>query len=213
MKKLIFLALAVCLVGCGKEADSTGKNIEVEKSKLKPISEYAYTKYSKDQFPKTYSNWGDEWVAKFPEFEKQAANKIASEVNSCDSIEMVALSDNKSTPKKEAVFFVDCSNGERFYVSQKELTSLNSIKSQSEKAMSQDDAFLNCQQLVKSSSKYPSSVNFKILDTSGFTAKTTGNVVINIGFDAKNDFGVDVSAKARCVFTTDGESEITITQS
>lgn len=194
------------------------ENIEIEKiesasaSKALEISQYAYTSYSKEGFPKTYAIWGDEWVAKFPEMERKVAQKIANASNSCDAIEIVSLSDTRSLPKQEAVFFVDCSNGERFYVSQNELDITAPVKSQSEKAVSQDKAFDDCMQMVKMNTKYPSSINFKILDTNGFTAKTTGNVVIILGFEAKNSLGAELPAKARCVFTPDGEKGITITE-
>ena len=178
----------------------------------KKINEFAYSKYTKDQFPRLYATWGDDWVGKLPEFERQAAQKIANESNSCDSIDMVALSENRSTPQKEAIFFVDCANGERFYVSQNDFNSSKEIRSQTEKAISQSTAFENCRQLIKANTKYPSSVNFKLLDSSGFTAKTTGNVVVVLGFEAKNSFGADMPAKAKCIFTPDGEKEINITE-
>ena len=116
----------------------------------------------------------------------------------------------KAHQKKEAVFFVDCANGERFYVSQNDLANTQEIKSQTEKAISQSEALDSCIQMVKANTKYPSSVNFKMLDSGGFTAKTTGNVVVTLGFEAKNSLGAEVSAKARCVFTPDGESEVNI---
>lgn len=210
MKKIIFLVLLAGLVGCSREESTVSP--ESINDLPKPISEYVYTKYTKDQFPRLYQNWGDEWVAKISELEKKAVHKIANERNSCDSIEMAALSENKSTPKKEAVFFIDCANGERFYVSQNDLDSGVEIRSQTEKAISQSDAYDQCIQMVKLNAKYPSTVNFKMLDSNGFTAKTTGNVVINLSFDAKNSFGAELPAKARCVFTPDGKKEINITE-
>jgi hypothetical protein len=210
VNKIILLVLAVGLIGCSSEPNGSKNNNEIDQKLPKPISEYAYTNYSKDQFPKTYAQWGEDWISKISNFEKQVAQKIANESNTCDSIEMVSLSDNKSTPKKEAVFFVDCANGERFYVSQNDLADTQEIKSQTEKAISQSEALESCIQMVKANTKYPSSVNFKMLDSGGFTAKTTGNVVIALGFEAKNSLGAEVSAKARCVFTPDGESEVSI---
>lgn len=201
---LILIIFAFILYKCSPRGS--------DDSSPKPISEYVYTKYTKDQFPRLYENWGEDWVIKIAELERQAVYKIASEHNSCDSIEMAALSENKSTPKKEAVFFIDCANGERFYVSQNDLGSDVEIRSQTEKAVNQSDAYDQCVEMVKLNAKYPSTVNFKMLDSNGFTAKTTGNVVINLSFDAKNSFGAELPAKARCVFTPDGEKEINITE-
>ncbi|ENW29368.1 hypothetical protein PFCIP103579_3122 [Prolinoborus fasciculus] len=210
MKKIILLALAIGLLGCGGEVESPKKSNTSEQSGPKKISQYAYNNYSIDQFPRLYAEWGEDWVKRISELEKQAVQKIANEPNTCDSIDMVALSDNRSTPKKEAVFFVDCVNGERFYVSQTDLVGTKEIKSQTQKAISQTDAFDRCRDMVKANAKYPTSVNFKLLDSSGFTAATTGNVVVMLGFEAKNSFGAELPAKARCVFTPEGKGEISI---
>ncbi|WP_333666011.1 hypothetical protein [Acinetobacter guillouiae] len=211
MKNILILSIFVGLFGCSKKVEDT-TTVSSESTLPKHISEHAYNEYTIDQFPRLYEKWGKDWIVKISELEKKAANKIANENNSCDSIDMVALSENKSTPKKEAVFFVDCINGERFYVSQNDLDSTKEIKSQTEKAISQSKAFDQCIQMVKANTKYPSSVNFKMLDSNGFTAKTTGNVAINLGFEAKNSFGADIPARARCIFTPDGVNEITITE-
>ncbi|MFW1942918.1 hypothetical protein ACG93R_05355 [Acinetobacter guillouiae] len=211
MKKIILLSMFLGLFGCSKKVEDTN-TASSESTLPKPISEHAYSTYTKDQFPRLYEKWGDDWVVKISELEKKAVHKIANEHNSCDSIEIAALSENKSTPKKEAVFFIDCANGERFYVSQNDLDKNTEIKSQTAKAISQSEAFDKCIQMVKENTKYPSSVNFKMLDSNGFTAKTTGNVAINLGFEAKNSFGAELPARARCIFTPDGVNEITITE-
>ncbi|KKW75752.1 hypothetical protein AAV97_18375 [Acinetobacter sp. Ag2] len=205
--RIILFGLLASLSGCNAK-ESSEKN-SVNNELPKKISEYAYNNYTEDQFPKMYKKWGVEWMSKFSDLEHKAANKIANENNTCDSIEVVALSENRSTPKKEAVFFVDCLNGERFYVSQNDLDKSTIIESQSKKAVSQDMAFDSCQKMIKNNAKYPSSVNFKLLDSTGFTAKTTGNVVVLIGFEAKNALGAILPAKAKCIFTPEGESEIT----
>lgn len=174
----------------------------------KPISEHAYTEYNKQNYPKTYKAWGEEWVAKFPEFERKAVQKVATGSNTCDSIDYIALSESKSTPKKEAVFLIDCTNGERFYVSQNELSLGEELRSQSQKAISQDVAYDSCRSMIKASANHPSSVDFKLLDSGGFTAQTTGNVVITLGFTAKNGLGIDIPYRAKCIFTPDGQSNI-----
>ncbi|MFW1645009.1 hypothetical protein [Acinetobacter guillouiae] len=204
--RIILFGFMAFLSGCNAKESSESNNVNNELPKK--ISEYAFNSYTEEQFPKMYKKWGAEWMSKFSDLEHKAANKIANENNTCDSIEVVSLSENKSTPKKEAVFFVDCLNGERFYVSQNDLDKSAIIESQSQKAVSQDVAFDSCQKMIKNNAKYPSSVNFKLLDSTGFTAKANGNVVILIGFEAKNALGAILPAKAKCIFTPDGESEI-----
>ena len=178
----------------------------------KPISENPYWNYTKSDFPRYFEQWGESGVKKISEIERLAVHKIANTQNSCDRISMVGLSENKSIPNEKIVVFVDCDNSERFYLSDSDLSTDTNIKSQTEKAISQSDAYDQCVEMVKLNAKYPSTVNFKMLDSNGFTAKTTGNVVINIGFEAKNSFGANLPAKARCVFTPDGEKEINITE-
>lgn len=178
----------------------------------KPISENPYWNYTKSDFPRYFEQWGESGVKKISEIERLAVHKIANTQNSCDRISMVGLSENRSIPNQKIVVFVDCDNSERFYLSDSDLNTDTNVKSQTEKAISQSDAYDQCVEMVKLNAKYPSTVKYKMLDSNGFTAKTTGNVVINIGFEAKNDFGANLPAKARCVFTPDGEKEINITE-
>lgn len=49
-----------------------------------------------------------------------AVDKVALNPN-CDEPDMIELSDNKSIVKREVVFFVDCKNKQRFYISQNDL--------------------------------------------------------------------------------------------
>lgn len=209
MKKIVFLALAVALVGCGgNKTDSASGDDKLPK----PISENPYWNYTKEDFPRYFEQWGEGGVKKISEIERLAVQKIANSHNSCDRISMVGLAENRSIPNEKIVVFVDCDNEERFYVADSELAGNTVVKSQSEKSISQGDAFVKCQDLIKANAKYPSSVNFKILESNGFTAKTTGNVVITLGFEAKNSFGAEMPAKARCVFTPEGEGEVSITE-
>lgn len=66
-----------------------------------------------------------------------------------------------------------------------------------------------CQGMIERQVNYPRTLDHKILSTSVYRAPN-GNVVVTAPFSAKNAFGVEMDAKARCVFTPNGESEITI---
>ncbi|TCM63815.1 hypothetical protein EC844_11929 [Acinetobacter calcoaceticus] len=210
MKQLFFLAIIVGLVGCGKSEDpEKGQSVN---TLPKPISDDPYWKYTKEDFPRYFEQWGEDGVKRISEIERAAVAKIANTQNSCDRISMAMLSEDRSTPKSNVVVIVDCDNKQRFYVSESALNIGAPIKSQSEKSISQADAFIKCQELVKSNAKYPSSVDFQLLDSSGFKAETTGNVVVNLGFKAKNSFGAEIPAKARCVFPPDKTPEITISE-
>lgn len=171
----------------------------------KPISEHAFTEYDKENYPKVYQKWGSDWIERLEAHERAAADKIANSDNACDSISFIALSDAKSIPKQEIVVFVDCANGERFFVSDKDLN--KELKSQSEQAISDKVALSECREMVKRDAKYPDSVDFKLLDTSVQKSKTHGNIIVTTKFTAKNDFGAELPYTAKCLFTPDGKVE------
>lgn len=76
--------------------------------------------YTKEWTPKLYASWGKDWINQINQMMPKAVDKIAQNPR-CDEPDMIELSDNKSIVKKEAVFFVDCKNKERFYISQNDL--------------------------------------------------------------------------------------------
>lgn len=80
--------------------------------------------YTKKNMPKLYARWGDVWIKKINHMLPLAAAKAAQNPK-CDIPEIVDISDQRSIVKKEAVFFVDCKNKERIYVSQKDLPTSN----------------------------------------------------------------------------------------
>lgn len=77
--------------------------------------------YTEKSYPKLYAAWGKEWVDDINTM-LPAVVKIVSKNPQCDAPSIADLSDNRSIVRQEAVFFVDCVNGERFYISQKDLS-------------------------------------------------------------------------------------------
>lgn len=67
-----------------------------------------------------------------------------------------------------------------------------------------------CQNMIKRSVRYPSSVDHDGMDTI-VKRVSNGNIVVLAPFSAKNAFGMESEHKAMCIFTTDGKSEISIT--
>lgn len=84
------------------------------------ISPYAYTKYTRESYPKTYEAWGESGVQKIAELERRSAQHVANS-SGCNRVETVSLSQFRSYPPREPVVFVDCENGNRFFIGQKEL--------------------------------------------------------------------------------------------
>ena len=101
---------------------------------------------------------------------------------------------------------MDCANGERFFVSDKDLN--KELKSQSEQAISDKVALSECREMVKRDAKYPDSVDFKLLDTSVQKSKPMVMSLLRLNFTAKNDFGAELPYTAKCLFTPDGKSRV-----
>ena len=112
-------------------------------------------------YPKTYAQWGGEGIRKINQLMPLAAEKVSS-FSPCDKVSIVELS-LRSSPGGNIVFFVDCKNNERFYISENELTSSSPILTQTEKmrALSNFEATQACEKAIKSKLNYP--LSFKKL--------------------------------------------------
>lgn len=172
-----------------------------------PIDPSAFNKYTVYQYPRTVKTWGAEGVKRIEAHERAAASLIA-ESPKCDRVSVIGLSEQRSSPPNKAVVFVDCANGERFYVGPDDLKS--APVAQSQKAVNQNAAFQACRDAVRASAKFPSSVDFNTFGQRSSTHKTTGNTVVELDFEAKNGLGNLIPQTARCVFPADGKAEITI---
>ena len=73
--------------------------------------------------------------------------------------------------------------------------------SESQKAWSEADARLACEDLIRQSATIPTTVKIhSFLGTSVFKAPSTGNLVVTSNFDAKNAFGPEIGYQAKCYF-------------
>ena len=179
------------------------------KAQPNPIKDYGgiVVPYSQKNMPKLYANWGGEWVKKINAMMPKVVAKVANNPK-CDTPEIVELSDNRSRVKKEAVFFVDCKNGERFYVSQNELVQDQPLKPESEQLKGEPHMYIQaCRESVKNHLQFPSSFDDEILST---TARKTpsGNIEVVMPFTAKNALGIEIPQTARCLITTKKQIEI-----
>lgn len=219
-KKLLLLALIPLLSACSSESNDTetsnDKDISVVESDIanevdKPKVDYSDVVYeiTKDGYPKTYNTWGKEWIDKINNMMPLAVEAVAANPK-CDAPEMIGLSENRSTPKEEAVFFVDCANYERFFVSQNELKEGTELQAESEVLAGDPSKYIEpCKDLIKAQLTYPSSFKAVFGGTNAFKG-TSGNVVVEMDFTAKNGLGNEIPQSAKCLFTTSGTSEITL---
>ncbi|HFF6822690.1 TPA: hypothetical protein ACGEAE_004042, partial [Acinetobacter baumannii] len=213
--KLFNLLLWVIILGIpimifaniGSETNSNNKiGVKSNISSAKPISEYAYNDYTKDQFPKLYAEWGTKWVQRIAKVEKAAVHKIANSENTCDSIDSAGISTTRSIPKKEIVIYVNCMNGEHFYVSEKQIKENEPLLSQAQKSVDVDEAINRCKQLIRNNEIHPLSIKYGNIDT--FKAQGNGNVVVTVLYESKNDLGGELPHKVKCYIPPEGKDEI-----
>ena len=139
MKRIIVIPILLMLVACGEppqnqptqqttvEATPVNSNADLDKPINQPSKIIPKNKdYSKvvdiakrSDAPKFYDKWGKTTIDRSNKLIKKAARK-AEESPDCDSVEWVAMSDNMSKPD-EIVWYADCTNGNRRYVSEKSL--------------------------------------------------------------------------------------------
>lgn len=177
------------------------------------IAEYAVSPITQKGYPKLYAEWGAEKIKEVNELMPLAAEKIAAS-SECDKVEIVGLSTQRSSPNGDMVFFVDCLNGKRFYVSRAELKSTSSVQSQEKKMseFSNQQATEACEHAIKTQLTNPMTFSKIFGSSSVYRAPTTGNIVVDFTFDAKNNLGNELPHKARCVFNDQGLQEAKISK-
>lgn len=79
------------------------------------LNESALSHYSIDQYPRFYENWGEEGIKRIKVQERVALEKISRQ-KLCDSVYVVGLAENQSTPPDNIVIFGNCENNYQFYV-------------------------------------------------------------------------------------------------
>lgn len=186
------------------------QKIEQSKDDFKSkIIENAYFAMTKKDNPKTYKAWGSEWIKKINDLGPLAGELVAKS-RSCDKVVDIALSDTKSKPKKMIVFYVDCKNKERFYISEDDIKSQNKVFSVNEsfKNIDSEKYYKACLSGIKSRANHPSTVETSIFGrTIGSTS--TGGILVRMDFTAKNSFGLEEKFTAACSWNDD-KSEINI---
>lgn len=166
--------------------------------------------YTEKGYPKLYATWGKKWVDDINTMMPLVVKKVAANPK-CDAPSIADLSDNRSIVKQEAVFFVDCVNGERFYISQNELTDETNVEAESDMLSGKSSQYIQpCRDMIKAQLSYPSTFDESFASVSAFKG-TSGNMVVEIDFTAKNSIGAELPQSARCVFGTNGENEAVIT--
>jgi hypothetical protein len=206
---LVSVLLTGCSSGEGKEQKRQTPQIVVNpKDKIEAGAVYDIDRKNS---PKLYQAWGKAGIDKLNRLQPLVALKAAESPN-CDRVEYVSISDNRSVPRKRAVFFADCRNGQRFYISEDELQTQSTVASESDlmESLSDGDAIARCEALVRQRLNRPSSFDKKALTTNVQRFKTLGRVRVSFDFTGTTGLGIEVKSKAECLFGTTGIPEVTI---
>ncbi|EMT2644021.1 hypothetical protein JRZ23_001597 [Neisseria gonorrhoeae] len=208
----IFVLLFVAMCAVPKKELTPEEKAAAEKQKIdgKIASGVREFKYDKKAYPKLYKQWGEKAVNEMNGYLPRIAEHIARE-DSCDAVETVDISDSRSNPKaKQMVFFVDCRNGKRFFVSTDDLNSGRKSTAEQDKKIDSSAVISQCDEAIKAQLNHPRTFDPHILDTAT-GVNQNGNVLVTRGFTAKNGLGMQIDYRAYCVIT-DNKVEVLIEQ-
>lgn len=208
----IFILLFVAMCAVPKKELTPKEQAVAEKQKIdgKIASGVREFKYDKKTYPKLYKQWGEKAVKEMNGYLPRIAEHVARE-NSCDAVESVDISDARSNPKaKQMVFFVDCRNGKRFFVSTDDLNSGRKSTAEQDKEIDNSAVISQCDAAIKAQLNHPGTFDPHLLDTAT-GVNPNGNILVTRGFTAKNGLGMQIDYRAYCVIT-DNKVEVSIEQ-
>lgn len=161
------------------------------------IQPYALLPYTEQSYPKTVR----EFRSRLPEIEayRRKIAEIALDSNKCDKVEMSELSTESSI--RNLKFWVDCSNGQRIYLTEQEIDSKATPLTQEDKSWDRSSATRACETAILDRALIPGTVRIHSLaGTSFYKAPLTHNVVMEVNFDAENAYGTKIPYSATCHF-------------
>lgn len=161
------------------------------------IQSYALSPYTEQGYPKTVR----EFRSRLPEIEgyRRKIAEIALDSGKCDKVEMSELSTESSI--RSLKFWVDCTNGQRIYLTEREIDSKAAPLTQEDKSWSRQSATMACENAILDRALIPGMVKIRSLTgTNFYKAPLTHNVVMEVNFDAENAFGTKIPYSATCQF-------------
>jgi hypothetical protein len=190
----------------------SSSHIQSQRPLSEKIDPDAVSPITKEEFPKLYSVFGKKGLNRINRLMPLVARK-AAESPLCDKVVYVGVSD-RSFGAGEIIFFVDCQNHERFYISERDLSVNAAAVSQSERAaeMSDASAISLAESAVKIKLQSPLSFEKKFATTSVLRHNTTGSISVDFDFTSQNGLGLRVPGHARCIISSDRNVDVTITE-
>ena len=212
-KGMLFIAIIAIIAICMSEQEenkidknsaiSSKQNVKIEKQQTKqmhkaPIADGAIWELPTQKgkgFDKTIAKYGIAGIKKINSLTPKVAEKISYNP-ACDKVVNVDVSDNRST-KNSLVFYGDCENMQRFYMTEAEVLSPSPIESEKEKLSKLTfEHGLICENAIKSQLNHPSTYK-KLFTKSGLQTKDMVNDIV-VGFKAKNSLNLELEYTARC---------------
>lgn len=122
---VVLLAMTYCSYRSANEPRPTEVKTTVAQTENQPAAKKispadkvglgAYSEYKKESYPDLFNQVGEDGLEKIFQHDMKAAYKVA-ERDDCDRVTYSSFSKEKSSYPSTIVSFVDCENGNRFFV-------------------------------------------------------------------------------------------------
>lgn len=160
------------------------------------IADGAVMPITQNSYPKMYAAWGEKGVVRINALLQPAAEIVASSPG-CDRLEILALSDERSSPPDTIVFYADCANGNRFYITEGDVLAKRETISQNDKSR-----WLDEQQLLEISQE---AVRGRLKSPCHFSGASVyravvGRTIVTVEFNVRGESGADIKNVAKCHF-------------
>lgn len=196
------------------ETTSASKSAAPVKAAATPVAEIdpgVFQPITSSGFPKAFATWKSAGFERINAL-RIAAAQAAAKNPKCDYVELSELSTARSSPPQTPVVYVDCRNGERFYIGESDLEGSLATEGEKGARLSKTDAILTCEESLKRQLTVPLSLDRDLLNTAASQAATTGNWVVEFTFKSQNGLGAKVPRRAHCTIDTNANTEVRIVE-
>lgn len=185
---------------------------EITPAPAKTVDPNALMLIEGEGWDKTRRTWGPAGVARINKLMPLAAARAAASPE-CDALAIGGYSDDRSRPPSEIVFYFDCANKRRFYVSEAEIDDAQPAKSRNAQTAGISDyaATAACERSVRQQLNLPSTFDRDLLN-SRVLRNAYGTLVVEFTFQAKNRMGVESNLRATCSVDDRGVEPAEITE-
>ncbi|MFN3310114.1 MAG: hypothetical protein ACK40R_00210 [Thermomonas sp.] len=164
------------------------------------IASNVFDEYTQNDYPKLYKTVGGNDLTARIQRLREAAARRALDSGICDRVELADIS--QSSTRQMLSAFVDCSNRERFYVSERDIETSAVVVANSELVMPRGAAIIACSKAARSLATFPSLFDAKIWSGARYRSNTTsGGALVELDFTAVNALGISLPYKAECTFS------------